>query len=743
MVKYYDMTGIVPLDEQQEFWKYMRTELPNSFRFCGSKGHALSVMQRLVDLYIPQIISVKYEGESVEPPKQLSWFPEKLAWDMTTPKNVVRRFPPFASFQKFLVSETSVGNISRQEVVSMIPPLLMDIKPNMTVLDMCAAPGSKTAQLIEAIHSGEEARVRRIVKQLAKEAGRETSPDGFEIEAEKDQAGTEEDYSDDGRSTGLLIANDVELKRAQMLVHQVKRLNSPNIIITNHDATMFPSIKIGGQGSSTKYLKFDRILADVPCSGDGTLRKNLAIWKDWTPGNGIGLHAVQVKILIRALQMLKVGGRVVYSTCSLNPLENEAVVASAIDRCGGSEKVRLIDCKDELPGLERRPGLKTWHVMDKTEHIWKSIDELERARESREPPGAERIVAGMFPPSEDEQVPLERCMRIYPHLQDTGAFFICVLEKQSEIRTRAEGVPKPKPKIEELERQEEQPTKDTDPEGGVRLESTAATNGEANGTGSRRRDREEDDNADHPAKVRKTDKGPMVDQIPDSKPVEDDEPRAVDDNECGSQTPASVVIKTTTTSETAAMAPAPGSFQKRSSKPVKEEPFFYLKPDHPELANITKFYELHEKFPRDRFLVRNEAGEPAKGIYFTSTLARTILELNAGKGMKFVWCGVKMFVKQDSQGEDICRWRIQSDGLPIIEPWVGETRILRLYKKSTLHKLLIEMFPKVAGESWKELGEIGEFVRDMTMGCSVLRVEASDDDDGFKSVARLYRTCIC
>lgn len=70
---------------------------------------------------------------------------------MTTPKNVVRRFPPFAAFQKFLVSETSVGNISRQEIVSMIPPLLIDLKPGMSVLDLCAAPGSKSAQLLETV----------------------------------------------------------------------------------------------------------------------------------------------------------------------------------------------------------------------------------------------------------------------------------------------------------------------------------------------------------------------------------------------------------------------------------------------------------------------------------------------------------------------------------------------------------------------------------------------------------------
>ncbi|KAG9986693.1 S-adenosyl-L-methionine-dependent methyltransferase, partial [Aureobasidium melanogenum] len=98
---------------------------------------------------------------------------------------------------------------------------------------------------------------------------------------------------------------------------------------------------------------------------------------------------------------------------------------------------------------------------------------------------------------------------------------------------------------------------------------------------------------------------------------------------------------------------------------------------------------------------------------------------------KFVHSGVKMFVKQDAQGQDICRWRLQSEGLPIVEGWAGENRIIRCYKQQTLRKLLIEMFPRVSGEHWKELGEIGEKARDIGMGCCILRVEPSTQEDGF------------
>ncbi|KAK7733567.1 tRNA (cytosine-5-)-methyltransferase ncl1 [Botryosphaeria dothidea] len=736
--KYYNELAIVPEEEREQFWTALKKELPNSFRFTGSKGHALAVQQRLIDHYIPDITKVTFDGQLVEPPTQLEWFPEKLAWQMTTPKNVIRKFPPFASFQKFLVSETTVGNISRQEVVSMIPPLLIDIKPWHTVLDLCAAPGSKSAQLCEAVHSGEEARIRKTLRKLAPELGREISPDGAEVEAEKDQAGEQEDYSDDGRATGLLICNDVDNRRAHMLVHQVKRLNSPNLVVTNHDATLFPSIRIPSEkGQPNKYLKFDRILADVPCSGDGTARKNPSVWKDWTAGNGLGLYITQQRILVRALQMLKVGGRVVYSTCSLNPVENEAVVASAIDRCGGMSKVRILDCSEELPGLKRVPGLKTWKVMDKKGRMWNNFEEVAAKQSEPDEEGLKKVVEGMFPPkatdNEEERIPLERCIRVYPHLQDTGGFFITVIEKKEEIRARPEyqanasgnkAVP-PAP-ITNLVNEIEKKT-----ENGEKLEGLKSLDEVTNTEG----------NTDVVAvEVEGNDPAAVRHNLPPPSPTK----RSLEDTEA--EDPAAKRTKVEPAPEHDTVPPAvterePRPERKRRDQP-HEEPFKYLDPKHEALEDIFKFYSIASRFPRDRFMVRNASGEPAKAIYYTSTLARDILQINEGKGMKFVHCGVKMFMKQDAQGQDICRWRIQSEGLPIIEPWVGEERIVRLYKRSTLHKLLIEMFPKVAGDGWKELGEIGERVRDIGMGCCVLRVETGDGEEGFKDrlVLPLWRS---
>lgn len=656
---------------------------------------------------------------------------------MTTPKNVVRKFPPFASFQKFLVSETSVGNISRQEIVSMIPPLLMDVRPGMTCLDMCAAPGSKSAQLIEMVHGGEEARIRKVVHEAAKGQNREASPDGIEVELDiKTGTRQDDDKSDDGRATGLLVANDVEYRRAQMLVHQVKRLNSPNIVVTNHDASQFPSIRITSDSDQPKYLKFDRILADVPCSGDGTCRKNPNIWKDWIPGNGLGLHNIQVRILVRSLQMLKVGGRVVYSTCSMNPVENEAVVSAAISRCGGSAKVSIIDCSKDLPGLKRSPGFKQWKIMDKSGRMFGSWKEVQEAKAEGKDDFV-RLTETMFPYAdlpESEVPPFERCLRLYPHMQDTGGFFVCVLEKQSEIKALPEAK-----KVSRAAKRGREVDEDSETAAAKKVK-TEEKNGDETMTDATTKEDPTDLLLSHlNGTVENGDQTAVATE--DSKPEEimTKEPK-VEDAEVQSEEIPVVKDEDVEDVEEEVSAETPrngrGPNSKKSSQ-IHEEPYKYLPADHPELLKIYEFYQISERFPKDRFMVRNATGEPVKAIYYTSTHVRDILNENEGRGMKFVQAGVKMFMKQDAQGQDICRWRIQSEGLSILEPWVGEDRIVRLYKRSTLKKLLIEMFPKLSGEAWKDMGEIGERVRDISMGCCVLRVETSDGEDGFKSVLSL------
>ncbi|KAF8182730.1 hypothetical protein K438DRAFT_1937673 [Mycena galopus ATCC 62051] len=93
------------------------------------------------------------------------------------------------------------------------------------------------------------------------------------------------------------------------------------------------------------------------------MRKNLGIWKTWQPMDGGGLHGVQLCILQRAMKMLTPQGRVVYSKCSLNPVENEANIACALRN---NQDFRLVDVSVKLPALHQHPGLTAWRPTDKS-----------------------------------------------------------------------------------------------------------------------------------------------------------------------------------------------------------------------------------------------------------------------------------------------------------------------------------------------------------------------------------------
>ncbi|XP_012540943.1 tRNA (cytosine(34)-C(5))-methyltransferase [Monomorium pharaonis] len=386
---YYKTQGIVPEDKWDAFIITMRTNLPVAFRITGSKAEAKALLRIIKSDFFKGILNANLNEDSKEDINSqktilhsLPFYPEELAWQLQLTRKDIRRSEAYFRLHNFLIAETNNGSISRQEVVSMIPPLVLDVKPSHKVLDMCAAPGSKTAQLIEMIHADE----------------RSNPPEGF------------------------VIANDLDNTRCYMLVHQAKRLNSPNILITNHDASVMPNFTITKLDGTKDILKFDRILADVPCSGDGTMRKNPDIWCKWSPANGSNLHGIQYRIAKRGLELLTVGGRMVYSTCSLNPIENEAVLHRLL--CETGDSVQLVDCRDLVPGLICDPGVTHWKPASKNLQYYNSWDDVPEQWQTQVRPK-------MFPPEENEasKFHLERCMRILPHHQDTGGFFVAVLEK--------------------------------------------------------------------------------------------------------------------------------------------------------------------------------------------------------------------------------------------------------------------------------------------------------------------------
>lgn len=159
----------------------------------------------------------------------------------------------------------------------------------------------------------------------------------------------------------------------RLLVTQHRAQQFPNTTATADHSTVaadtsdMPDTSDGSDGPSAKRARYmsgqyDRIVCDVPCCGDGTLRKSPDMWRRWHPGFAIGLHTLQLQIAMRGLALLRVGGVMAYSTCTFNPVEDEAVVAALLRRSRGA--IELVDASSLLGDLERRPGLNTWKVSE-------------------------------------------------------------------------------------------------------------------------------------------------------------------------------------------------------------------------------------------------------------------------------------------------------------------------------------------------------------------------------------------
>lgn len=394
--EYYKALGIVPAEEWDQFIATLRKPLPTTFRITKGSPFTEAIKHKLFTEFASEGPLTLDDGTVVAPPSPLPWYPGQEGWYCSASKKDLRKAAGLAELHRFLVAQTETGETSRQEAVSMIPPFFLRVQPTDTVLDMCASPGSKTAQLLEWLHAEDK-----------------TVP-----------------------PSGLVVANDANLDRCYLLTHQVQRLSSSCFMVSLHEGQHFPLLKVIPEQSYPLELieqrthdgritfQFDKILCDVPCSGDGTLRKTPELWPRWNVGMGLGLHKLQVMIAERCAKLLKIGGRMVYSTCSLNPIEDEAVLVQLIRSCKGA--IQLVDASNELPSLKRRPGVINWQVQDKKGNWHKSFEEI-----APDDPAKQYLLPSMFPPHHEESKDfgLEKSMRFFPHFQDTGGFFVAVLQK--------------------------------------------------------------------------------------------------------------------------------------------------------------------------------------------------------------------------------------------------------------------------------------------------------------------------
>lgn len=162
-----------------------------------------------------------------------------------------------------------------QEASAMAPVSLLDPQPGECVCDLCAAPGGKTTQI----------------------AGR--------------MAGQ-----------GFLLCNEINPKRAKILSRNIERMGVANALVTNEHPAELAKRFPGG---------FDRVLIDAPCSGEGMFRKEEAAVTDWSLDTVSMCARRQAEILHSGAQMVRPGGRLVYSTCTFAPEEDEMAIAAFLD----------------------------------------------------------------------------------------------------------------------------------------------------------------------------------------------------------------------------------------------------------------------------------------------------------------------------------------------------------------------------------------------------------------------------
>lgn len=194
-----------------------------------------------------------------------------------------------------------LGAFYLQEASAMASAAALDAQPGEKILDLCAAPGGKTSQIAFAM-----------------------------------------------RGHGLLVSNEPVPSRAKILAENLERLGIVNAIAVSaypdRLAARWPAF-------------FDAVLVDAPCSGEGMFRREPASRSEWNPSSPAGCARRQADILDSAAEMLRPGGRMVYSTCTFNRFENERTVEAFLER-----HPDFVPADFELPGVGKSKNgcLRLW-----------------------------------------------------------------------------------------------------------------------------------------------------------------------------------------------------------------------------------------------------------------------------------------------------------------------------------------------------------------------------------------------
>lgn len=233
--------------------------------------------------------------------------------------------------------EHLLGYFYVQEISSMLPPIALGLNPGEFVLDLTAAPGSKTTQMAAMMEN-----------------------------------------------TGTIIANEIKLDRMKVLSANLERCGVTNVVIIRNDGVGLCS------RMAEKGFKFDKILLDAPCSGEGTLRSSPKTFVMWNYKVVKKLSREQKKLLAHAFKCLKPGGELVYSTCTHAPEENEEVVDFAL-------KNFPVEVQEIVLPVVCRSGMSAWEDKEFDKRV-------------------------------------EKTCRIYPHDNNSEGFFVAKFKLLEDIK---------------------------------------------------------------------------------------------------------------------------------------------------------------------------------------------------------------------------------------------------------------------------------------------------------------------
>ncbi|KAG5058289.1 hypothetical protein JHK86_013285 [Glycine max] len=626
---YYKEQGIVDLQYWDQFVPLLRTPLPATFRINSSSRFYDDLRSQLENDFVHSLRDEVVEGGETEAIRPLLWYPGNFAWHSNFSRMQLRKNQTLERFHEFLKLENEIGNITRQEAVSMVPPLFLDVHSDHFVLDMCAAPGSKTFQLLEIIHQSSKAG---------------SLPDG------------------------MVIANDLDVQRCNLLIHQTKRMCTANLIVTNHEAQHFPGCRLNRNYERMELdhdigqLLFDRVLCDVPCSGDGTLRKAPDLWRKWNTGMGHGLHSLQVLIAMRGFAEIYDKGTWLVSYKDVPKYRRSVILSSMFPSGRGHHDLVDSSCSVDPEGI--------------TNGINGNAGDGVQAAEN---PVMSESAAEVC------DFPLEHCMRILPHDQNTGAFFIAVLQKVSPLPAITEQTKK---KIDE--QYVEQSNQSLNDAQVPQITSPESTHEEVLNAVS------EENVDDNEPITEDLEVGPVTCEEQNSK--ETREPDNVQN--------------------TTKRVPGKRKLQIQG-KWRGVDPVVFFK-DETIINSIKDFYGIDERFPFNGHLVtRNSDTNHVKRIYYISKSVKDVLELNfkVGQQLKITSIGMKMFERQTArEGSSApCAFRISSEGLPLILPYITK-QILHASPSDFKHLLQNK---EVKFEDFTD-AEFGEKAANLLPGCCVV-----------------------